>query len=307
MKLKRALRSTFPRGYRWLGRLKRLFDVAGPREERRRLAAAIAATDAFPAVGERRAHGLATPLVVSLTSYPKRYATLARTLRSLLDQNVRPDRLVLWLTTADRAALPADVLALVEHGLEIRECADLRSAKKLLPALAAFPDATIVTTDDDVYYEPRWLERLADAARAHPGAVIGYRGHVAHFGAAGQPAAYEDWTFDTDATADVGPGRLLFLTGVSGILYPPGALHGDVLDAESYLALCPRADDIWFFAMAVRNGTPRRRVAHHMPVVEWPASQESALNSYNFHESGNDAQFAALLERFPELRPLLRA
>lgn len=307
MKLKRALRSAFPRSYRWLGGVKRLFDVAGPREQRRRLAAAMAATDAFPTIAERRAHGLTTPLIVSLTSYPKRYATLARTLRSLLDQTVRPDRLVLWLAAHDRAALPADVLALVEHGLEIRECADLRSAKKLLPALAAFPDATIVTTDDDVYYEPRWLERLVDAARAHPGAVVGYRGHVAHFDAGGQPAAYEDWSFDTDATADIGPGRLLFLTGVSGILYPPGALHRDVLDAETYLALCPRADDIWFFAMAVREGTARRRVAHRMPVVEWPASQEDALNSYNFHESGNDAQFAALLERFPQLRPSLRA
>ncbi|MBW6528256.1 glycosyltransferase [Sphingomonas sp. RHCKR7] len=307
MKLKRALRSTFPRGYRLLGRLKRLLDVAGPREQRRRLAAAVAATDAFPAVGERKRHGLATPLVVSLTSYPKRYATLARTLRSLMDQTVRPDHLVLWLAAPDRASLPADVLALVEHGLEIRACADLRSAKKLLPALAAFPDATIVTTDDDVYYEPLWLERLVDAARDHPRAVIGYRGHVAQFDAGGQPAAYEDWAFDTDATGDLGPGRLLFLTGVSGILYPPGALHEDVLDAESYLALCPRADDIWFFAMAVRQGTARRRVAHRLPVVEWPASQESALNSYNFHESGNDAQFAALLERFPELRPALRS
>ncbi|MBB3694660.1 glycosyltransferase family 2 protein [Sphingomonas sp. BK580] len=306
MKLKRALRSTFPRGYRLLGRAKRLFDVEGPREERRRLAAAIAATDAFPAVAERRPHGLTTPLVVSLTSYPKRYATLARTLRSLLDQTVRPDHLVLWLAAPDRAALPADVLALVGHGLEIRECADLRSAKKLLPALAAFPAATIVTTDDDVYYEPHWLERLVETACQHPGAVVGYRGHVAHFDSGGQPAPYENWARDTDATTDIGPGRLLFLTGVSGILYPPGALHEDVLDAESYLALCPRADDIWFFAMAVRKGTARRRVAQRMPVVEWPASQESALNSYNFHASGNDAQFAALLERFPELRSLLR-
>lgn len=306
MNVKRALRSSFPAAYRFLGRVKRSFDVAGQREERGRLAAAIAATDAFPATPERRQHGLETPLIVSLTSYPKRFDTLARTVRGLLDQTVRPDHLILWLAPGDRDKLPAEVIALMPHGFEVRDSVDLRSATKLIPSLRAFPDATVVTVDDDLYYEPRWLERLVEASRLYPGEVIGYRGHIARFDRNGAPAPYEDWAYESRATMDPAPGQLLFLTGVSGVLYPPRALHPDVLDGERYLALCPRADDIWFFAMTLRNDTPRRRLDHRLPIVEWPSSQASALNSFNYHESGNDRQLAAVLQHYPDLRARLR-
>jgi hypothetical protein len=46
-----------------------------------------------------------------------------------------------------------------------------------------------------------------------------------------------------------------FPIGKYGVLYPPGALHPDVADAERFLALAPTADDIWFKAMALRAGT----------------------------------------------------
>ena len=52
------------------------------------------------------------------------------------------------------------------RGLEIRECDNLRSFKKLVPALQTFPNAFIVTADDDLYFAPNWLETLATAAEA---------------------------------------------------------------------------------------------------------------------------------------------
>ena len=49
-----------------------------------------------------RPHGLAAELVVSLTSYPPRFGTLAHTLKSLWRQNVKADRSSLRQTASRR-------------------------------------------------------------------------------------------------------------------------------------------------------------------------------------------------------------
>lgn len=305
MDLKERARAAFPSIYGRLGAFKRALDLRTRREARARLDEAIRANDLFPAQHHRRPHGLHTPLVVSLTSYSKRFETLERTIKSLIDQSVRPDHLVLWLGERDLPLLPPGVRALEGHGLEIRESEDSRSATKLLPSLEAFPEATVVTADDDLYYEPQWLERLVEASRNSPGDIIGYRAHMAQVDAQGTPTPYRYWEFETQALADPGAGSALFLTGVAGVLYPPHSLHPDVLDRELYLELCPRADDIWFFAMALKQGTRRRRLDHRLHIVEWPSSQDNSLNSHNYHDDGNDVQFAALLRRYPEVATLM--
>ena len=130
----------------------------GEQRRRQRLRRAQRAVSRFPTVTGRKPHELGAPLIVTLTSYPPRFPTLGATLRSLLDQTVQADRTILWLAEQDLALLPDDVIVLKDFGLEIRTCADLRSYKKLIPALQAFPDAWFATADDDVYYRPDWLE-----------------------------------------------------------------------------------------------------------------------------------------------------
>ncbi|MFA5623651.1 MAG: hypothetical protein WC966_01150 [Bradymonadales bacterium] len=61
-------------------------------------------------------------LIVSLTSYPPRIPTLHITLRSLLNQRVKPKRLILWLATRffpnEIADLPKEIVELQDAGLE---------------------------------------------------------------------------------------------------------------------------------------------------------------------------------------------
>lgn len=264
---------------------------------KRRLArterAAHAAVAAFPMIAERRQHGLTTPLIVNLTSFPARYATLAPTLRSLLDQSLAPDRTVLWLAEQDIAALPAAVRQLEAHGLEIRSCDDLRSYKKLIPALELWPDAVHVTADDDVYYPPDWLAGLVAAHDPAAPAVIGWRTHGVRTDAAGAVLPYQDWELATARTA-ADPGAALFPTGIGGVLYPPGSLHPDVLDRARFTALCPQGDDIWFYWMARRQGIRQRRVDGWIDFVEWPASQDVGLRASNLQGDGNDRQIKAM-------------
>ena len=247
------------------------------RRERSRLAQALCQVAAFPSIAQRRAHGLAHPLVVSLTSYPARFPTLALTLRSLLDQTVAPDRTVLWVDHAALASLPGEVRALESAGLEIRGCTDLRSFTKLVPALHEWPDASIVTADDDIHYASDWLEQLVAGSREQPGAIICHRAHMARTGPDGKMLPYAAWQIDCDDLSDRSGQALLFPTGVGGVLYPPGSLAAETGDAATFLALCPAADDVWFFWMAELAGTPQVRFPGRNPLVCWAGTQEVGL------------------------------
>ena len=48
---------------------------------------------------------------------------------------------------------------------------------------------------------------------------------------------------------------LNLFTGVGGVLYPPNSLNDNVTNYDLANELCPNADDIWFWAMAVLNKT----------------------------------------------------
>src|SRR5215472_9800242 len=146
-----------------------------------------------PCRNTMRPHGLPGDLVVSLTSHPRRFRTLALTLRSLLQQTVQADHIVLWLTRADLRLLPKDVFDLRAAGLEIRVAEDLKSYTKMLPALQAFPDAFICTADDDTYYWPTWLEELVDAYDANDPAVTCHRAHGITVDRHGRPNPYKQW------------------------------------------------------------------------------------------------------------------
>ncbi|MFC3215790.1 hypothetical protein [Novosphingobium panipatense] len=93
---------------------------------------------AFPTAA-RRHHGLAGELVVSLTSYPVRYATLHLTLKSLLRQQTVPDRIVLWIADGDVAALPRATRAVCPgHRTQDRaRCPQLQEAGLRLVRLSA--------------------------------------------------------------------------------------------------------------------------------------------------------------------------
>lgn len=278
--------------------------IEKPRQARhaRLLRRAVSAVEAFPSVKSKRKHGLAGGLIVSLTSHPPRFATLAPTLRSLLDQTAQADSVILWLSHGDAEKLPNDVISLKAHGLQVRETSDLRSFTKLVPSLVEYPDSYIVTVDDDLYYAPEFLSRLVDGVKPGEKTILGLRAHFAKFDPDGNARPYNSWEFETAKLIDVEGKGAIFLTGVGGVLYPPGCFSSKVTDQETFMALCPRADDVWFFAMSILAGTPRRRLTGKFDVVNWPSSQDCGLMHENVHNSANDAQIARVFSHFPELK-----
>lgn len=71
-------------------------------------------------------------LTCSLTSFPDRISTVHYTIKSLYNQSVKPDRIILWLSSAefDGVELPESIKALQRKGLEIRFCENLYGHKR---------------------------------------------------------------------------------------------------------------------------------------------------------------------------------
>jgi hypothetical protein len=244
-------------------------------------------------------HQLPSRVVVSLTSYPKRYDVLALTLKTLLTQDTAADEVVLWIAHEEMASLPPSVVELGRYGLTIRETANLRSYKKIIPTLEDYSDCIIVTADDDVYYPSSWLSDLIKQYRPGAKEVLCHRAHRSFKNADGY-LPYDSWQFEI---AEPSSSDDIFFTGVGGVFYPPGAFHKDVGDVAKFLDLCPSTDDVWLNWMVRLNGWTIRKVGRRTRFYEWPGSQAVALqNSNRGQTGGNDVQIANLVREygFPE-------
>lgn len=250
-------------------------------------------------------------VVVAMTSFPQAIPFAVKAIRSILNGSVLPDKMVLYLTFSQFgvAGLPEELQKLAEsHPIfEIRNYdRDIGSYRKLVPALSDFPDAIIVTVDDDVWYHRHMLRDLLNLHSQIPHAVLAHRAKRI---APGKP--YRKWKkyrwYDF-VFKRIHWDLATLQTGVGGVLYPPHSLRTDMLDVEMFTKVAPSCDDIWFWAAAVRNGFPVLPVPFgrnkprglHKP-------KELSLKTINFKNAidRNASAFHAVVRQFPDIREIL--
>jgi hypothetical protein len=248
-------------------------------------------------------------IVVSLTSYPARIAKAHYALYSLLKQSLKPNRILLWLGEEQfpnrEHDIPEKILTLQNRGLEIRWTKDIKSYKKLIPALREYPDAVIVTADDDVFYDCNWLNLLHTDYRHNNSApmVYAHRAHRIQVTPEGGIVQYRGWS---PACSEDGFSYFHFATGVGGILYPPYVLHPDILNEELFFTLAPSADDIFFWAAAVLNDSKVKvvegNISNPTQMISMPDDEEdSSLYVRNVLKGHNNEQFANIFTHYPDI------
>lgn len=251
-------------------------------------------------------------VVVSLTSFPAAidYATLA--IRSILKGSRMPDRLVLYLTFDQfkERNIPEELRELekVNDIFEIRDYPrDIRSYRKLVPAIKDFPDDIIVTIDDDVDYDKDMLKDLVAMHERYPDAIIANRAKILD-----PSKPYRKWKklrwYDF-FTERIKIDPHVIQTGVGGVLYPPHSLRKDMIDERLFMNLAPTTDDIWFWAAAVSNGKtviPMPFGRHNKP-KEVGKPGELSLKTVNFKggTSRNDDALKTILETYPDIKTIL--
>lgn len=236
------------------------------------------------------------PICVTLTSYPKRFGALHMCVESLLSQSFKPDKVLLWIAQPIDS-LPDRLRRLQRFGLDIRVREDVGPLSKVVHAIKEFPDASLVTADDDNIYPNSWLRGLVDAYREIPSVIHCYRAIGFTLTPEGAVAHYEKWNY---GAVGVGPepNMLVVPTGVSGVIYPPGSLHQEVLNIERYRELTPLNDDFWLKAMSMLKGTCSRLInGESRDFYIIPSTQKQAL--WHTNEFGaNERQMQALLRHY---------
>ena len=234
--------------------------------------------------GENRQSGR---IICSLTSIPPRIKYVDRVVRCLLAQTKKPDMVVLWLASDEfpegESSLPQRLLDLKKFGLTIKFCKNYRSYKKLVPALMEFPEDYILTFDDDIYYGRDTVQNLWESSLKNPGCVCCYRtGRIDLVDGKIKPIPNSVliWNHPRDAAFNN-----VIMSG-TGTLFPPHSLYRDILDESVFMKLMPSNDEIFFWGMAVLNGT---KIVNTMgfgyKCVMLREQQHTALNKINVEGS----------------------
>ena len=247
-------------------------------------------------------------VIVSLTSFPAAIPYAAQAVQSILNGSVLPDKVILYLTYAqfEGNSLPQELLKLANDNprFEIRDYPrDIRSYRKLIPALKDFPNAIIVTVDDDVKYHKNMLHDLLNLHQQLPKAILAHRAKLMK---PNEP--YRKWRkyrWYHFIGKKIHAHLRNIQTGVGGVLYPPHSLNPEMLDVELFTELAPTTDDIWFWAAGVANGYPVIPVpfGHNKP-KGLGKPRKLSLKTVNF-KAGIDRNAAALkniLEKYPLIK-----
>ena len=240
-------------------------------------------------------------LVVSLTTYPGRIHQVWKTISSLLNQTLKPKKVILWLAEEQFPdhKLPESVRRLTKRGLEIRYCEDLKSHKKYFEAMKQFPEAIIVTADDDILYPENHLEKLWKTHLESPQAVICQWSHRIAFDEGGHVCPYNDWP---DNGREI-PSFATLAVGCGGILYPQKALAGEAFETDKLREYALAADDLWLKCMEILAGVktvncnPKKDILIYYNVL---STRKSGLWVSNIgHQKNNDRVWKTLMEKYP--------
>lgn len=233
-------------------------------------------------------------IVVSLTSYGKRMDMVHLAIKSMMEQTLKADAIVLYLAREDSDREIRQEKALIKAGLQIRRHVDdLKPHKKYFYAMREFPDCLIVTVDDDTIYDDRLLEDLYTSHQAYPEAVVCRRGHRM-VKRDGQVAPYALWEGCVESRV---PEKGICATGVGGILYPCGSFREAFLDKKGILKTSLCGDDLWLKAVELMEGVPVYAIGE-IPAQVIAGSQEEALYVENADEKRNDVYLKRLQAYF---------
>lgn len=240
-------------------------------------------------------------VVVSLTSYGTRLNELQYTLFSLIDQTVKPEKIIVNLAQKDFDSIPTKLKTFEKFGVSFVKTEDLKSYKKLIPTLNTNPDKCIVTADDDLYYPRTWLEKLWIAHQKNPKNIICHLTAKIQY-EENNLFPYVTWPYNKEATE---PSLKNLILSGCGTLFPPKSLYKDITEITLFQKLSPAADDIWDYFMAYLNKTKIEQipdsyinVKYVNPYREYGLEVGQTLTQINVGLGKNDEQFKAIMDNY---------
>lgn len=243
-------------------------------------------------------------VIVSLTSFPGRISSVWLTVMSMFNQTIMPSKVILYLSIAEfpekKAQLPNNLIEIENNIFEIRFVNEnLRSHNKYYYAFQDFPNKSVITVDDDIYYPNDTIECLIKLEEKYPNTICANVTSCIEFNY-DSFLPYNEWVKNKDGEKC---SYLLLALGFGGVLYPKGFAPSELFNIVKMKNDAYYADDLWLKAICL---TKNYKVAtgdyiSHPPVI--PFSQKIALKNVNSqNEKKNDMQWANLNRRYDLLK-----
>ena len=245
-------------------------------------------------------------IIVSLTSYPLRIKYVHLTIKSLLNQTIKPKKIILWLAESDfprrNKNLPKNLLSLHDRIFKIDYYElDIKSYKKLIPTLEKYPNNIIITVDDDIIYKNNTIEKLYKNYLKYPKDIQAHR--ITKFILKSGEFKIIPGGYDYYKSSSF----LNKLTGVGGVLYPPKCFYKDILKKDLFMKLAPTNDDQWFWVQAILNNVKVRVIDEpNLKLKYIKHTQNVALTKVN--DKGLKLfwkDFYNLISYYPKLKSIL--
>ncbi|GMO15787.1 MAG: glycosyl transferase [Mycoplasmoidaceae bacterium] len=250
-------------------------------------------------------------IIVSLTSFPERIDNLYKTIESLFNQSIRPNKIVLWLNKLQFAKidLPKSLTEITKIGLEIKWVKkDFKSFNKLYYSLIEYPSDIIITVDDDQIYMKNLIKELIKAHKKYPDSIISTTLHE-YITKNNQLLSYYDRRVNSQRSHPKiaqTPRYCHQLMGYAGVLYKKVFFNDEFFNYSSFTKLCHKNDDIWFWAMGVHNSTRTCSVKNSCyPINHYQKPSPNSLSQFNKdpnYQYNTGSQFINVINTYPDIK-----
>ena len=233
--------------------------------------------------------------ILSLTSFPARFASLPELIPSLKNQTLPPAEIHLNIAKSEIGQLTQSVRNHLEvAGIKIFEVSDIGPGKKLIPTLNR-TDFPVIVIDDDLIIEPDLTLKIMIQHNLYPNSIIASRAHHVTVEKSGTIQTFAQW--DKQWSESNGPEAEMFATSGAGTLFTQELLHPEALDEDLYAELSFHTDDLWWYFQARRIGVNVRRVPGVRPLNFIPDTQEQGLWRTGNKER-NEINLIRLLDKY---------
>ena len=234
------------------------------------------------------------PVVISLTTISFRLPKVHIVIRNILSQKTRPKHIVLWLNEHLKNDVPNSLKILEGDIFKIKfsplDCPHL----KLVESIKSFSDLPIITCDDDIIYSKLWLSSLIETYKEVPNKVIAHKVRCIKYNESGDLLSYKKWNCSGSESK-----KSWLPIGSEGVLYPPNLFSSLITNEDLFLKLAPKADDLWFKAVALSENIfvekVKSPVKEAIPIM---GTQKISLKKENVNEDKNVKQWQALQNYF---------
>jgi hypothetical protein len=226
--------------------------------------------------------------VLSLTTTQERFNRTWVTLESLLRQNLKANKIILWLDfDIDKNKLRKIQKSQLKRGVEFRKVEDIGPHTKYYYAFQEYKNFKIITVDDDVIYPPTLTKDLINLNKKHADSICCTNAMIIER-KMGHLTSYNSWSILRNWKSEDKRMDLIPL-GVQGVIYNPMFFSNKTYDEHEIRSKCFKADDIWLRMQSISNNIPvvrSKKYNYKFPIVS--STQIVALQYENVGESKND-------------------